>query len=332
MKILIAGFGSIGRRHFRNLLALGERDIVFLRSGRSTLELDELDGFPVETDLDAALAHRPQAVIVANPTAMHLDVAIPAARAGCHLLLEKPVSNSLDRVEVLDEILMANEIRTLVGYQFRFHPGLQTIQGWINEGGIGRPIAVQAHWGDYLPEWHPWEDYRAGYAARSELGGGVVFTLSHPIDYLCMLFGDVESVWAQTTASGLGLDVEDQANIALQFSDGPLATIHLNYFQRPARHDMEIIGEFGTIRWNALNGEAACYRAQNQSWLTVQPPKGFERSRLFLAEADHFLRVVRNEEPARCTYREGIRCLKIALTALESSRLGIRLNPDGAFA
>ena len=80
MKILIAGFGSIGRRHFRNLLALGERDILLYRTGRSTLPDDELEGLRVETDLEAALAHHPQAVIVANPTALHLDVAIPAAR------------------------------------------------------------------------------------------------------------------------------------------------------------------------------------------------------------------------------------------------------------
>ena len=79
MKILIAGFGSIGRRHFRNLLALGERDILFYRTGRSTLNDGELGGFIVETDLQAALAHQPQAVVIANPTALHLPVAIPAA-------------------------------------------------------------------------------------------------------------------------------------------------------------------------------------------------------------------------------------------------------------
>ena len=86
---MIAGLGSIGRRHLRNLLALGERDILLYRTHQSTLPDDELASFPVETDLDAALAHNPDAVIVANPTALHLDVAIPAARTGCHLLLEK---------------------------------------------------------------------------------------------------------------------------------------------------------------------------------------------------------------------------------------------------
>ncbi|MBN2047373.1 MAG: hypothetical protein JW750_05990, partial [Anaerolineaceae bacterium] len=74
MKFLIAGFGSIGRRHFRNLRALGQNEIVLLRSRRSTLDDEEVAGYPVEMTIEAALAHRPDALIVANPTALHLDV------------------------------------------------------------------------------------------------------------------------------------------------------------------------------------------------------------------------------------------------------------------
>ena len=104
MKFLIAGLGSIGRRHFRNLIALGEKDIVLLRSHKATLPDDELTGYPVETDIHEALKkHKPDAVIVANPTALHLDVAIPAAEAGCHILIEKPVSGSLERLDTLQQ-------------------------------------------------------------------------------------------------------------------------------------------------------------------------------------------------------------------------------------
>ena len=90
MKFLIAGYGSIGRRHFRNLLDIGEGDILFYSTNKSTIDKDEISGFIIETDLKNALAHQPDAVIVSNPTSMHLDVAIPAAKAGCHLLIEKP--------------------------------------------------------------------------------------------------------------------------------------------------------------------------------------------------------------------------------------------------
>src|SRR6185436_16780981 len=100
MKFLIAGLGSIGRRHFRNLIALGEKDIVLLRTRKATLPDDELAGYPVEADIHEALKkHKPNAVIVANPTSLHLNIAIPAAEAGCHILLEKPVSDSLVRLD-----------------------------------------------------------------------------------------------------------------------------------------------------------------------------------------------------------------------------------------
>ena len=94
MKFLIAGLGSIGRRHLKHLLALGQRDIVLLRSDKGTLPDDTLVDFPVEKDLDAALTHKPDAVIVSTPTALHLDTALPAAEAGCHIFLEKPVSHN----------------------------------------------------------------------------------------------------------------------------------------------------------------------------------------------------------------------------------------------
>jgi len=160
MKYLVAGLGSIGRRHLRNLLALGERDIIFYRSRLSTLPDDELAGFPVETNLGAGLAHRPDAVIVANPTALHLAVAIPAAEAGCHLFLEKPVSHSLERLDDLRTAVRRGGGRVLVGFQFRFHPTLQIAARLLAESAIGRPVAARAHWGEYLPNWHPWEDYR----------------------------------------------------------------------------------------------------------------------------------------------------------------------------
>ena len=117
MKFLIAGLGSIGRRHLRNLIALGEKDIVLLRSHRATLPDEDLAGYPVETDLAAALkSHKPEAVIVSNPTALHMDVAIPAAEAGCHILLEKPVSHSLEQLDELQKAAEKSGSKILVGF------------------------------------------------------------------------------------------------------------------------------------------------------------------------------------------------------------------------
>ena len=234
MKFLIAGFGSIGRRHLRNLLALGEEDIVLYRSHRSTLEDDEIARFPVETDLQKALAHKPDGVIISNPTALHLDVAIPAAQAGCHILMEKPISHTMDEIPALEKALQQGGAKMLVGFQFRFHPGLQQAKQLLEESAIGDLISVRSHWGEYLPDWHPWEDYRQSYAGRKDLGGGVVRTLCHPLDYLRWLVGELESVWAFTgNLGGLGINVEDVSEIGLQFDRGVLGSVHLDFCQRP---------------------------------------------------------------------------------------------------
>ena len=137
-RVLICGLGSIGRRHLRNLRALGVEDIVLVRTGKSTLPDEELKGMPVEADIETALKrHKPQAVIVSNPTALHLDVAIPAARAGCHLLIEKPVSHSLAGLEELRSAVRAGGGKVLIGFQFRFHPGLRLAKQMVDGGAIG---------------------------------------------------------------------------------------------------------------------------------------------------------------------------------------------------
>jgi predicted dehydrogenase len=327
VKILIAGFGSIGRRHFHNLLALGEHDILFYRSGRSTLPDDELKGFVVETDLDAALSHLPQAVIIANPTALHLNVAIPAAEAGCSLFLEKPVSHNLDRVQELQAAVQRGGAKVFVGYQFRFHPGLRQLERLVEEDAIGRPVSVRAHWGEFLPGWHPWEDYRQGYSARQDLGGGVILTLCHPLDYLRWLLGEVTSLWAFTgQLSGLELSVEDTAEIGLRFASGALGSLHLDYCQRPPSHRLELIGMQGTLRWDNADGAVLLYRAGQDRWVNFPAPPGFERNTLFLDQMRHFLALARGEADPLCTLDDGIQSLRLALAAHLSQSQGKRID------
>jgi predicted dehydrogenase len=322
MKILIAGLGSIGRRHLRNLLALGERDILLYRTRLSSLPDDELGDFPVVSDLQAALDQRPDAAIIANPTALHLETAIPAAQAGCHLLLEKPVSHTSEGFQNLRQALQQGGGQLLVGFQFRFHPGLRQLAAWIAQGAIGRPLSFRANWGEYLPDWHPWEDYRQGYSARSDLGGGVILTLSHPLDYLRWLLGEVDSLWAFAARSGdLEIDVEDTAEIGLRFRNGAIGSVHLDYYQRPPAHTLEIIGTRGSLSWDNQDGCACLYQAERRAWQRLSPEqllgleRPFERNDLFLAEMRHFLAIARREDQPVCSLEDGIAALHLALAA-----------------
>jgi len=335
MKFLIAGLGSIGRRHFRNLIALGEKDLVLLRTRKATLPDDELTGYPVETDIHEALKkHKPEAVIVANPTALHLDVAIPAAEAGCHILLEKPVSDSLERLDTLQQAAQKSGSKILVGFQFRYHPTLNKARELIQADALGKILTVHAHWGEYLPQWHPWEDYRRSYAARDDLGGGVIRTLTHPLDYLRYLIGEVDSLWSfNGHISPLELDVEDVAEIGLKFSNGAIGGVHLNYVQRPPRHTLEIVGTQGTLRWDNADGilhfdqlstpfGSFSNNPPDPVIQTFSPPEGFERNQLFVAQTRHFIEMARGEKEPICGLEDGIMALRLALAAKESASTG----------
>ena len=328
MRILIAGLGSIGRRHLRNLVALGQRDIVLFRTHQSTLPEEELADFPVETDLDAAFTQKPAAVIIANPTALHLRIALPAAQAGCHLLIEKPIAAQWDeQVEALSRVVSEKSLRTLVGFQFRFHPVLAQIKDLIASEKIGRVLSFRVHWGEYLPGWHPWEDYRLGYAARKDLGGGVVNTLCHPLDYVRWLFGEIVSLSAMTRhVSDLDLDVEDVAEISMNLANGAIGSIHLDFYQRPPAHWIAINCEKGAIRWDNANGNARIYQADSEQWKIVNPPEGFERNALFLDEIQHFLALLKGETQSRCSLEDGIKALKMTEAVHRSAKKGCSIT------
>ena len=333
MKFLIAGFGSIGRRHFRNLKALGHSDIILYRTGKSTLPVDEIENVPVYYSLDEALDHKPDAVIVANPTANHLEVALKAAQCGCHLFLEKPISHKLDGISELVKSVSENQIHVLVGYQFRYHPGILMIKQLLGDGTAGRPLSFRAEWGEYLPAWHPWEDYRKSYTSLRALGGGVVLTLSHPIDYLHWLFGEISDLWAFSgKVSDLEIEVEDYAEAGLRFGSGVVGSLHLDYFQRPAVHKLEISTTVGKILWDNADGSTRFYSAEADQWQSYDLPAGFERNDLFLAQTRHFVDVIQGKALPICSLEDGIDALKVALAIYRasSSKSLVKIGSIGA--
>jgi predicted dehydrogenase len=146
-RVLIAGLGSIGRRHLRNLRQLGIHDIWLYRTKPEPV--NEAPELPVLTNLDQALATQPDVVLVSNPTAHHLAVALPAAHAGCHLFIEKPLSHSWDGVEELLSVIQDQHLLALIGFDLRFDPGLCQIKNLLEEGSIGRVVAIQSQVGQY---------------------------------------------------------------------------------------------------------------------------------------------------------------------------------------
>jgi predicted dehydrogenase len=324
-EILIVGLGSIGRRHLANLRALGWTRIRAVRTRAASPAGSESSGLAVDDDLSTALSRGTFAVIVSNPSALHVAVAPDAARAGAHLLIEKPLSDQLQGVAELESLVADRRLSGLVGFQFRYNPGLRQIREWLRADAIGSVVSAQVHWGEYLPDVHPWEDYRAGYAARPELGGGVLLTLSHPFDYLRWLLGEIAHVSAiESRRDALGISVDTCVDVTARFAGGVSAHIHLNFVERPRNHQLTVIGTDGTITWNDTDSAAHRYCVDSKRWETVPAPQGFERNWMFRDEMRHFLACVRGDEWPLCTIADGRAALAVALSAREAIG-GIRM-------
>lgn len=319
MKFLIVGLGSIGQRHLRNLHRLGETDVLAYRA--RNLPLPEGLEVRVTDSLDDALDQCPDAVIVTNPTSFHMPVALSAARRGCHLFIEKPLSHNLDGVAELEELVKKNRLQVLIGYHLRFHPDLCLIKTLLEEGAIGTVLSARIQVGEYLPGWHPYEDYRNSYSARSDLGGGAVLTLSHELDFACWFFGEVEKVSAFTASrSSLDMEVEDTAQILLRFKSDLLVQIHIDYIQRPPSRSCQIIGEDGQIVWDYYEPSVRLYEASQDRWKTFPIHKDFERNEMFMSEMQHFLDCLEGRAESQIPIETGRQVLELALGIKKSAQ------------
>jgi len=341
-RCLFVGLGGIGQRHLRNLRTLlGDSiDVVAfrVRRERQTLndDLQVVDGVDVEekygvtvcSDLDQAFAVKPDLVFVTNPTSAHVPVALAAARLGCHLFIEKPLSHSLDQVAELAAVCDEKKLVTCVAYQLRHHPGFLRLRELLAAQAVGRVLSVRAEVGEYLPGFHPYEDYRRMYAAQSALGGGVTLSQIHEIDYLCALFGAPRRVFSMGGhVSSLEIDVDDLSLSLLEFAraDGsPLfAELHQDFVQRPAQRSATIIGERGRICWS-LSGRFLEHVDETGKVVERRDYAQFSRNQAFLDELANFLACVIRREPCTPSLRDGALSLEVAVRLLESQAQGVQ--------
>ena len=255
MKFLVCGLGSIGLRHLRNLKALGYTDIIIYSSGKSVMPgvKEEIEGFEIYDSLAVALKQKPDVCMITNPTSLHVSVAMMAASAGCHLYIEKPLSNTLEQLDQLQEIVNNKNIITFITYQFRFHPHIKLLKNIFSDkqNKYGAALYVTTEWSEYLPDWHPWEDYKQGYSARKDLGGGVLLTQIHPMNYLSYIFGEIEKVHINKIATrSLNIEVDDIADLMLNFTNGMSGHVHIDFLQKPRVHAMKVITSKGRFEWN----------------------------------------------------------------------------------
>ena len=206
----------------------------------------------------------------------------------------------------------------MIGSNMRFHHGPATIKELLAKGIIGKIISAHMDAGQYLPDWHPWEDYRQMYSASASLGGGVLLDGIHEIELARWIFGEVDAVYSQGgTLSSLEIDTEDTIDILMRMTAGNSVSIHMDYVQRTACRTSKIIGEEGTIVWD-INNDVRVFSASDKAWHSYPPPQDYSINQMYLEEMQHFLRYLSGEEQSTLDAHEATRVLEIVLAIKDS--------------
>ena len=333
MKILMIGLGSIGQRHLRNIKRVygDEFEILAYRTRRlqqtfsdsmqirEGVNLESEYGLKVFTDLDEALNDKPDIAFVTNITSTHMETAIACAKAGCNLFIEKPLSNTLDRVEELKKIASEKNIKIFMGFQNRYHICINEAKRFLDDSLIGSIQSVSSEFSERLTTMHTYEDYRQTYMARADMGGGPILNLQiHDLDLLHYLFGNpIDVVSMSNKNSQLEVDVEDGASSIYTFSnaDGNVFPVytHTDFMQYPPAHTFKIVGEKGRIEidMNKASLKLIC----DGEVVEEKEYSDFQRNDMFIEELKDFIDCITNDIEPVIDIEQGIVSLKMAVAA-----------------
>ena len=322
-RILIVGHGSIGKRHL--LLArdlFPDADIRVLRHLKNKSTPESSNG--CYDNIADALRFAPQIAVIANPASFHIEVALKLTKLGTHLLIEKPIAASLESIQLLIDLSRNNNTILLVGYNLRFLSSLQEFRTALQLKTIGKVLSVRCEAGQFLPSWRPNTDYRQAVSARSKLGGGVLLELSHEIDYLRWIFGEVEWVTAiLSQQSDLDVDVEDTAHLIFGFKGKitdkmqMIASVNLDFIRHDSTRSCTAIGDKGSLRWDGLAGTVEKFDLESKSWIEIFRD---EEKDSYILEWKHFLKCISAYEKPLINGNDGLKVIEIIEAARQSSK------------
>lgn len=323
-RVLVHGFGSIGQRHLRVIRAAEPTaELGVLSEHGRHLEMAETSAQRFHTLADA-LTFRPQAVVVANAAVAHVEAASTWLQAGAHVLVEKPLSANTEGLSALDAQVRTSGRTLQVGYNLRQASGLRRLREWCAQGRLGRVHSARVEVGQNLATWRPGADPLLSVSAQRALGGGVLLELSHEIDYLQWLLGPADWVSAQLLRQGAwNMDVEDTALLTVGFAgaDGCVASLQMDFVRHDSTRRCTLIGEGGSLRWDALAGSVQHLTADSPDWTTLEQSAP-ERDATYSAQWALFMAACRGETPPAVELADGARVLRVVESARRSAAQG----------
>lgn len=324
MRILVVGLGSMGRRRVRNLTHLGGHEIAgFEPQAERGAEVAKEAGIEVFGTIEDGLAWGPEALVISTPPDHHAEYALAASRAGLPFFTEASVVTA-----GMEEVIAAARESGVVAAPsctMRWHPAYQVLRRRIEEGAIGKPLAFTHHVGQYLPDWHPWEDYRTFYVAKRETGAAREI-VPFELNWLTGLFGDlVELNGFAAKLSSLEADIDDIYSTLLAFDSGVQGSMTIEVISRPAIRLARIVGEEGTLCWDWTNKRVLEWTAGAEDWVEhadpppVQGPGGeWVAENMYIEEMAGYLRAIEGQEAWPLSLEADHRLLR-ALEQLEAA-------------
>jgi len=320
MLIAVIGCGSIGCRHLRNFMMMGQENLIAVdtSAARLTDARDQVDNLRTYSSVERALENNPQAAIISTPPATHDSIAVNFISAGIPVLIEKPLAHTLFEGKAIKDLVNAFRTMACVGYSMRFHPAIQLIRDELLPR-VGKPLYARAAVGQYLPDWHPGEDYTQWYMAHADQGGGALLDLSHEIDYLQHLLGghmrDVKGFVGKV--SDLDIDSDDLADFTARVTPNPWVngvqvSVHMDLLDRSYNRGLRIVGTEGTIKWE-WGDDVYLYPKSTNFNVPIVYSYDKDRNVQFEEEMKAFIESVQTKtlHPNLATIDDGIEVLKV---------------------
>jgi predicted dehydrogenase len=318
-KILVIGVGSIGERHLR----------CFQQTDRAEVSLCEInpqlrgqiaERYSVEhayADLDSALAGDHQAAVICTPAHLHIPMANQLAQRGVHLFIEKPLSTSLDGIDVLREKIASRNLVVGVAYVFRAHPVLAEMKAAIDSGQWGKPVQIVYTGGQNFPTYRP--AYREIYYKDRKTGGGAIQdSITHMMNAGEWLVGPIDSLACDAAHQVLeGVSVEDTVHVIARHGS-VLGSYSQNQYQAPNETTITVVCERGTARFEA-HRKGWRWQTEPETPWQEKSCDPIERDTLFVNQANAFLDALEGKALVPCTLDEALQTLRVNLAMLETS-------------
>lgn len=311
----VVGLGSIGKRHIANLRELHPNEKIFgvSSSGLNKKKPKEVNAI---IEIEELIDYKPIYIIIASPASFHVKHSMGAIKSNIPLIIEKPLADNLKNGLYLKNTLKKFEKRIVsVGYCLRFLKSACAVKKLLSSNLLGNIYYVNANVGQYLPTWRKDINYENSVSARKDLGGGVLLELSHEIDYLQWLFGDLTLHHCNLKRSGeFNIDVEDIADLVLSNSKDVYINLHLDFIQKFPQRRCQIIAENGRVEWNLMLNEVKFYTSEGEQNIFSDLNKS-SKNDMYLDMLNDFEKNLSNTDNNLATIDSAIKVLQIIESA-----------------